>query len=505
MRTHALFTALTLLISLASASQSPLESFLNKSFEPDQKVELRALASGGPFAPQGGPFYLVIADGVETYVLDGTTGKPIEAPYIGQHLESDARNATGYDAKLSSVLSFPQQALDAKNYTERKCMQYTGTDMHECFDKLSCTLACFAVPLCSTPLYSDGFWEAMLDWTKGRKAFGSLLANYSESLGTVGSYVSVIDHQSAMLDAISAQAQNISRNPLFLNRTDEGCAGGGSARCFEFCPKIDYSLEMTKAAKQNLASLRAAVIEMQKQPARADALWAASMANNDYLSTRGMNYQAFRLHMLNAINRLKKQSGELSKNLTDPSIQPALDSLSSISASVDQQGEAGLYRKALSQQPEFEKQSSGLESRMASDASAISSLFASSASLLERVGKSEELIGSESAEAYRQEIAAAQDISAQPTLEQIASAKLALSGISQRLTEEIAARAVGESPPGHIQPPASQPEQQPNKTSPYPQPQKLPGLPRVPSSFPCAPALVMLALVGFAASRKGSD
>lgn len=502
---HAALALIMLLSASAFASQAPLEKFLNGSFEPGQRVETTLLAADGSFiSPASGPFYLVAADGVETYVLDAPSGKTVESPYLSALLEYDAINSTGYQQKLDRALAFPGEAAAAKNEAERKCMQYTGTDMHPCFDKQSCTIACFAVPLCSTPLYSDGFWEAMLDWTKSRENFTSLLADYENGLAGVGTYGSVLDYKSGLLDSLSATAQNISKNPLFLNRTDEGCAGGGTVRCFEFCPKIDYSSARIAAQKQNLAQLKQAMAAVSGQKARAEAIEKAGQKNDEYLSSRGRDYQELRLYMLNTEKRLQARGIYLSKNVTDPELAPLLESLSGISSSIQAKADSGRYRAALAGRKEFEAKEAETEGRMDSDEKAHSDMLFAVQKTSGRLDKAEGIIGKESAGQYREDLAAiSETLFAAPTFGEIGAARGKLDTINTVLTAEIAAKAVGEEP----QEPQSATQPQENATqagkqeNKYPQP---PQLPKLPSSFPCAPGLVALALLGFAFSRRSN-
>ena len=492
-----------LILPLAFAAQSPLEKFLNASFEPDQSLQT------SPLQP-GGNYIIISADAKETYIFNLQTGKPLsDRTTMEALLAADTKNRTGFEAKLSSALLFAQNASAAKDKDEKKCMQYTGTDMHDCHDKDSCILACLAVPLCSTPLYSDGFWEAMLDWTKGRKKFDSLLLSYDEGWDSISTSPSAIDSRLAVLDSLSAQEKNISKNPLFLNRTDEGCAGGGSARCFEFCPKIDYSSTRIAAQKQNLQLLRSSLEQVQKQPARALAISENGRLNDDYLESRGRNWEEFRLRMYNALWKLSGRATELSKNVTDPRIAPLLETLSNLSSSIVAKAGAGYYRSALAQREEFESLQSELSGTIDSDSKAHSGTLAAIASALERVGKAEKVIGKDSADYYREDIAAiSEKLSSAPTIEEIGAAKEKLDALLDVLTAEIAAKAVGEEAPQKEEQQANA-TQQGNATqqtpapanasqkpdSSYPQPMQLPKL-------PCAPALIMLLVIGAAFSEK---
>ena len=128
-------------LPLASAAQTPLEEFLNTTFEPDQSVTTQPLLASGNYL-------LVSANGTETYVLDAATAKIVsDLSTLSAILSEDAKNRSGYEEKLASAKAFEALVNAAKDTAEKKCMQYTGTDMHDCYDKQTCTVACFAVPL----------------------------------------------------------------------------------------------------------------------------------------------------------------------------------------------------------------------------------------------------------------------------------------------------------------------------------------------------------------------
>ena len=485
--------AVLLLLPLAFATQIPLQKFLNASFEPDQNVTVQPLLSSGSYV-------IVSANGHETYAVNSQSGKPLnDAAALASMLQSDVQNSTGFDAKLASAQSFAQQVQSAKNLTERQCMQYTGTDMHECTDKQTCTVACFAVPQCvGGPLYSDGFWEAMLDWNTGRKNFDSLLSSYSSGIGAISSDQSAISQEIGILNSLEAQSQNFTQNPLFLNQTDPGCSDG-SRRCFEYCAKIDYSSNLTALQIQNLQSLKASVLQISQQPARANAILAAAKANDDYLSTRGSNYQNFRLEMENTINALKGRAASLQKNMTDPQISPLLDALSNMSASINAQADAGYYKAALAQKTSFEQQANTISGDMDADAAAYNSLSAKLASLNDKITKGEKIIGNDSASAYRANVTSLTAIlSSKPTSDQLAAASSQADAVTSALTEEIAAKALGENAtPQPVPTPAPAPAPAPaNQTAPSPSAPV-----QSPFKLPCIPGLALLALIGFGFAR----
>jgi hypothetical protein len=459
--------AIMLLSSAAFASQSPLEKFLNASFEPGQDVQVQPLLASGSFV-------LVKADGVETYAVDAQAGKAVEGKQQLQALlQEDAASRTSYAAMLSSALSLQADVESAKADQEAKCMQYTGTDMHECTDKESCTISCLSVPLCSTPLYSDGFWEAILDWTTSRKAFGAALLAYAEGIDSIQSDASAIDSKLKIANQLEALALNMTKNPLFLNRTDEGCSGSGPARCFEFCPKVNYSLERIRREKQNLAALKSAVAEISAQPARADAILEAGARQDSYLASRGRRFEEMRLKMQSDIKKLKGRADGLSARVNDSAIQPLLSSLENLSASIVEMGGSGRYRQAFASEAPYNQTLEQLSSRIDSDEAAYSSVSKALADLRAQLGNSTWLLGNSSAEGYAAILASfSANLTSPQTPAQLAQAKEGLSNLRSQLSEEVAAKA------------AQQPRQAPS------------------ANLPCMPALILIASLALAACRR---
>jgi hypothetical protein len=174
MRLAIILIAALLLAGIAAPSEpAMLGSFISHSFEPGTAVSARALAADGNY-------YVVSADGVETYVLDAASGKAVSSlDDIRSLLEQDVRKSEGYDAMVSSALGFTSQVNDAKKASEDKCVQYIGDDGDPgCTDRQSCLASCFSVPLCYGVVYADGFLESMMDWTFKRKEFAAALGGF---------------------------------------------------------------------------------------------------------------------------------------------------------------------------------------------------------------------------------------------------------------------------------------------------------------------------------------
>ncbi len=485
----AAFLLFAMAFSSLALAATPMEKFINSSFEPDQNVSATALL---PDATA----YLISADGVETYVYDTASGSAMnDTSKIAALLAADSKNRSAFAQKVALAQSFESSVRAAKNSSEALCMQLTGTSMHDCTDKGTCVLACMSNPNCATPLYSDGFWESILEWTNLRKSFNTSLSQFGSGIDSVGTDTSAIDSKMSVIDTLSATEGQLESSILFLNRTDEGCAGANATkRCFEYCPKIDYSRAGIAAQKQNLASLRTALISSQSQPVRAAAILNASAKNSQYLSTRMGDFASLRVKMGTDAGSLNKSAKELSAKVNDSTISPLLSSLSQISDGILSFGKAGMYRAALLQKPKYDAAYSEVSGNIDNDLKKYDSALSQMDSIRDKANKSSWLIGAAAYANYSSRLSAlkANLTSAPVTLSQISDAAMQAGQISASLSDEISTRAA--------QGGAAAQEGAPAQGGAPPQQKG--------GRLPCLPAFALLAISGFAvfgkAGRKGS-
>ncbi|VVC01650.1 Uncharacterised protein [uncultured archaeon] len=451
----ALLLALLLLPALFAA-QTPLQKFLNSSFEPDQSVSAQPLASPGQY-------YLVSAGGLEAYVVDGSSGSAVlDRARLVEILSDDSRSKSGLDAKASAALGLDEEIASAKDAGEKKCMQYLGLDMHPCSDRESCIRSCFSVPQCSAgPLYSDGFLEAFMEWNAGRQRFDSLLMSYSDSQEKMLEDASLIDQKAALLSELSALSANLSKNAIFLNRSDEGCGGGGTVRCYEYCPKVNYSASRIDAGRQNLASLKSALASLQSQPVRAEGILNRSLQNDNYLSSRGRLYEEFRLGMQKKVRDLNLSAESLSRRVWDREVDLLISSLSNYSAGVAADAAAGLYRKALAAKPAFESRAKAISDRISSDQSRAGLLDAKLSSLEKKIANGEWVLGNLSSEKYLGQLLQIRENAAAPaTIAEIAAADGMADALKAEVDAEIASKATAQGSGKPVQLPIQLPQGQ---------------------------------------------
>jgi hypothetical protein len=393
-----------------------------------------------------GDFYLVSADGVETYVVYAQNGSTVsDAAELSSILEADARNRAGFGSMVSSALEFAGKVESAKQASEAKCIQYIGDDGDPgCTDRQSCLVSCFSVPQCEIVVQSDGFLEAMMDWDFKRKEFASGLADFSQGIEEVQSDPSAIDGKIDVLSKLSALAKNMSQNEIFLEKEEAGCTGkNATRRCYEYCPKIDYSQALIAAQSQSLESLKSTLSDVLRQQSRASAMLEKGAENNAYLSTRGRDYEEFRLRMKNDIRNLQSKSNELRASLNDTTLPGMIGGLENISSLAANYSSGGYYRKALFLRPQFGLLFNQTSDRINSGIALVSSFKAGLLAAEAKVNSSRWLIGNESSDAFLSNISKLRENFTLPTTYQaIYGANATLFQIGQALDAEIAAKAV---------------------------------------------------------------
>lgn len=471
--------ALLIVCSFASAAKTPLQDFLSDSFEPDQVVKTAELA-GSPGV------YMVTAGGKETYIWSSGTNRTVEGhDEITALLLLDLYNRTLLDAKLVRVYGVAGNASAAKDADEKKCMQYTGVDMHSCTDKQTCTVSCFAVPQCEIMIQSYKFLDAIMAWNDDRQEFDSLLATLDEGMEMINSSGSLpfLAEKDAILAQLQSLSEKLSTSPLLLPGNASGCDNGEN-RCFEYCPQANYSQQAFADARALLAEISSIQRVASQQASRAEGIANRTAQNNAYLSTRGRDFEELRVRMTQNLTALQSRIDAISTNITDPSLAQMHSSLSAISASIQSDADAGYYRRALSKKPQYEAAYTELSDRISYDSARYSELQSALSSFSSRVAKSQQIIGNQSATSYRLRIAEmnATVASGNATLELLASQYNILSSINQSLTEEIASKATGETP------------QAGGKTIQIQVPQ---------GPLPCLPALALLLIAALALSRRG--
>jgi hypothetical protein len=480
MSTKIMLFAALLLSTLSFASQTPLQKFLASSFEPDQTVVVQ------PLLYSGGNYGLATVDGAEIYLLDIDSGKAVaDKAKLSEILLADSKNRSGFDAMASRAAAMDEAIFSLHAAREAQCSLLTGTDAHECTDKQTCILACKSNPNCDIILYSDGFWEAMLSWNTKKLEFDRKLLEYNSTSSGASASLASADASLSLADQLYTLAFNMSKSTIFLNRSDIECQNK-SSRCYEYCAKVDYGLVQINASKEALLALKTALASAEKQPARAEAILEKSKQNDLYVATRNGKLQDFKVSAQNSLRSLSEKNAQVSQKLFDPKLQSSVAELSNLSEKIASLGDQGLYRQALAQIPLFDSKYSEASGRAASDLAAYQQLSGQLSALSEKVNKSAGIVGAQSAAAYSAQISELKaSMVANLTLSGISEGKSKAEAISAKLNEEIAAKATGTAP------------QAGGGTGPAPSAGASKSM-----QLPCAPALAMLAIIGFASATR---
>ncbi|MEM4633716.1 MAG: hypothetical protein QW275_01020 [Candidatus Anstonellaceae archaeon] len=429
-----------------SFAASPLEEFLSKSFEPGMNVQVSRLLSSENYS-------VVLLDGKEIYVVDDLAGKPVQdREKIENLLKEDAKSRQNYQQKISSAMNLVKDVQNAKNKTEAQCMLLTGTDMHECKDKDSCVLACMSNPNCATPLYSDGFWEALLDWSNARRKYGELLEKYQAGLDKISSEPSAIDEKKEILAQLHSTAKNMSLNPLFLNRTDEGCSGKTTKRCYEYCPKIDYSASRIEAEIANLEGIKVALLDAKNQPARAEEILKEGAKYDAYLSTRMKDYAELRVKISSSLKKVNETAKEAALKVKDPSIYASIEQLSKQAENIGKKGDENRYKEALEMGKDYQQKLEEVKGRIDSNLKKYEEVLEKIDGAVQKLEKSRWLVGNQTylehlakLEALKQEL-----VSAPVTLEEMEEIRMKViqedMEINAAISQKAAEVASGSSP-----------------------------------------------------------
>ncbi|VVB57892.1 Uncharacterised protein [Candidatus Anstonella stagnisolia] len=381
--------ARTLIFALALfsiCSAATVSNFISATFEPDQKV------SQGALGASSGSYSLIIVDGTETFVFDNTAGSPVlDKEKIKQILIEDLYSRANFASTLADAKALEAKAQAANDATELKCMQSTGSDMHECTNKDSCILACMSSPLCQSGLlYADGSWESILAWTNEKKKFDASLSSFTAGIDSIKDGGSAIDSKLSTLDSILLSANNISQNPLFLNRTDDGCRNG-TRRCFEWCAKIDYSVPSLLSMRSSFVSLKSALAPLGQQAQRASDLLARSTDTQAYVDTRAAKLAAFKGSMASELSSLQRDYSNLPAK--DDSIGKRIASLTNLSQSIGVQGDAGYIHLSLSRSAEFSSEATSIRTLITASSSNAAALQKSVDELDVKIQKSSATLG----------------------------------------------------------------------------------------------------------------
>ena len=312
----ALVFAMLAFLPAALFSAAPADSFISKYVEADQQTSYSGIFTNS------GKYFIMKLDGLETFLMDNITGQPVEGSVTMERLlREDVYARAEFENKKAGLLSTIREFNTTKYENERKCRQYTGTDTHQCKDRESCVVACFAVPVCTTIINADGFWQSVYNWSESTYRLDSVASQFEPGIGGIAQGGAVIDSQIAKLDEMIFIARANWENSLFKNRSFPECVGLGAARCFDFCPRIEYSISKLQSARSTLVVLKTQLSALSLQQARAGKIIERGDAQKKYVEGRGAMLAQHRIFVVGAVFNASEAFGEANKTLNDSQLR----------------------------------------------------------------------------------------------------------------------------------------------------------------------------------------
>ncbi|MFH1306283.1 MAG: hypothetical protein ABIH83_01340 [Candidatus Micrarchaeota archaeon] len=189
-------------------------------------------------------FAIVIIEGNETFLVNNEEGRILEnEKEIEDALVRNIVFSAGYQAAYDRTDEAVENLHNNKTISKELCYRMTGMDRHPCDDKETCIFAALSTPISSSALYGQGFWESMLAYKHncenlqgGIDKMKYLLANKKEESGYA-------KEMAGNISEIIELSEKFEDNALLLTIADENCTGLGARTCFEYCPKLNWSVQ----------------------------------------------------------------------------------------------------------------------------------------------------------------------------------------------------------------------------------------------------------------------
>ncbi len=344
----AVFALIALALVLLPHGASVAEAFMETRAEADSEVSYYRLAGSGEYV-------IASLNGAEAFLVSNVTGEQVtDLAVVESMLREDVYGRARFANRSAEIGLIIEEFNRSRGVGERQCRQYTGTGSFPCIDRESCIVACFSVPVCSALVNADGFWGAIFNWSSKTGRIDILSQEFSRGIGGMAGGGAAIDAQVARLDEIAALAGANRDNGLFKNSSFAECTGSGAARCFDFCPQIDYREQRLLAAKAVLVALRTQLSELSLQGARAARIIGNGQRQTEYMERRGELIAKHRLFVAVMRYNATGAYANASAIAHDAELDALMLELNATLNQSEQYERDKMYRRALETEPEIE-------------------------------------------------------------------------------------------------------------------------------------------------------
>ncbi len=356
------FAALLLLFIVGIGFATPLSDALAKYTEPGENVtQVNVLVPSGNFV-------LVKIGSAETLLIKASDGSLVEDKAIlSKIFEEYVYVQTEYDAKLASIKSRVAHFNSTRNEPisatrtqgkEIACLQYIGVDAQTpCNDYEGCKVACLSSPLCAIAPYFDtgeenatgymalGFVDSMFLYVDALEDMDYQVGEFNKKIDLASTGGSVIDQEIAHLQALKADAQNMSNNKLFVR---------GLYGIDAYCPEVNYTYSDIDNSITDLRAIKTGLGALNDVSARADALLAEQNRRKSYIETRGAKWSALREKITSGTNEMSGLVSTTTAKINDTTLTGKCNSLKALGDDMLSNGTAGRYTAAFGKERQFD-------------------------------------------------------------------------------------------------------------------------------------------------------
>lgn len=327
-------------ISLLFAQALPQE--ISGYLEKDMSISAAALHGLSPAAN------LVFLDGNESFVVQN--GKLVtDVDDIEKILENDLISNSGFSDALNSTLAYVEDLQLVRSKSEAYCAQLLAVDRFPCTDKQSCVKTAMANPQTTTMINAEGFWEAMVSWQALRSSFNDSINSLNSSLSSPSFSAQYAREIEQKMNEVQNQFESFMHNNLYRNRHDPDCPIYNRSTCFEYCPRINWSLKQNwSMLASQWGKIASSLDALSLQPARAQAIANSTFQWLNYTKNRQKLWSEMKSELEQKRASLDMRFAASSKFWSDPALAFRITSWKEKVNDTIMRAESGLIRSALS-------------------------------------------------------------------------------------------------------------------------------------------------------------